>query len=151
VPAAGPWLFHTPDPSIAGGFLPASSTSWPVFLGLRDGTLHTLHGLRSEGIITFPSLHAGLAVLFAVALWRLRGLRWAALLLNILMLVATPLCGSHYLVDVIAGGALAALCWIAAVSLAARERPARSPQARITIESPSLATPRQTPVSHIAF
>ncbi|MBS0528598.1 MAG: phosphatase PAP2 family protein [Proteobacteria bacterium] len=120
IPAAGPWLFHVPDPSIANGFLPASSTSWPVFLGLRNGTLHTLYGLRSEGIITFPSLHAGLAVLFTAALWRLRGLRWPALLLNALMIAATPLCGSHYVVDVIAGSALAAVCWIGAMYVAGR-------------------------------
>ena len=51
------------------------------------------------------------------ALWRVRGIKWAALVLNALMLIATPAYGSHYFVDVIAGVALAALCWIAAVRL----------------------------------
>lgn len=145
IPAAGPWLFHTPDPSVANGFLPASSTSWPVFLGLRDGTLHTLHGLRSEGIITFPSLHAGLAILFAAALWRVRGLRWVALLLNALMLTATPLCGSHYVIDVIAGGAVAALCWIAAMRIAGTRTAslphAANPHATDLQIAPALTTP----------
>ena len=53
-PAVGPWLFLAVQPESANGFLPASSNSWPVFLGLRDGTLHTVYGLNSEGIITFP-------------------------------------------------------------------------------------------------
>jgi hypothetical protein len=112
-PAAGPWLFLDLQPAATNGFLPVSSTSWPVFLGLRDGTLHTVYGLRSEGIITFPSLHAALAVLFPAALWRVAGVRWIALGLNGLLLVATPAYGSHYVVDVIAGIVIAAVCWIA--------------------------------------
>ncbi len=112
-PAAGPWLFLDIQPASANGFLPVSSTSWPVFLGLRDGTLHTVHGLKSEGIITFPSLHAALGVLFPAALWRVAGVRWIALILNGLLLLATPAYGSHYVVDVIAGIVIAAACWIA--------------------------------------
>jgi hypothetical protein len=112
-PAAGPWLFHDIQAAGANGFLPLSSTSWPVFFGLRDGTLHTVYGLSSEGIITFPSLHAALGVLFPAALWHVRGVRWIALGLNGLLLIATPAYGSHYFVDVIAGILVAAACWIA--------------------------------------
>ncbi len=85
-----------------------------MFLGLRDGTLHTVYGLRSEGIITFPSLHAALGVLFPAALWRVKGVRWLALGLNILLVIATPAYGSHYVVDVIAEILIAAVCWVAA-------------------------------------
>jgi hypothetical protein len=125
-PAAGPWLFLAIQPESANGFLPASSTSWPVFLGLRDGTLHTVYGLNSEGIITFPSLHAALGVLFPAALWRVGGVRWIALALNSLLLIATPAYGSHYVVDVIAGIAVAAACWIAVariIDAASRPQP----------------------------
>jgi len=114
LPAAGPWLFLDLQPAMSNGFLPTSSTSWPVFLGLRDGTFDTIQGMHSDGIITFPSLHAALSVLFAAALWPVKGVRWAALALNGLMLAATPAYGSHYLIDVIAGVWLAAMCWIAA-------------------------------------
>ncbi|MGZ5875755.1 MAG: phosphatase PAP2 family protein [Bradyrhizobium sp.] len=112
-PAAGPWLFLNLQPENANGFLPTSSNSWPVFLGLRDGTLHTVYGLNSEGIITFPSLHAALGVLFPAALWRVSSMRWIALALNGLLLLSTPAYGSHYVVDVIAGIAVAAACWMA--------------------------------------
>jgi membrane-associated phospholipid phosphatase len=117
LPSVGPWVFLDLHPAMANGFLPTSSSSWPVFLGLRDGTFHTINGMNSEGIITFPSLHAALGILFAAALWRVRVIKWAALILNALMLIATPAYGSHYFVDVIAGVALAALCWIAAARL----------------------------------
>ncbi len=92
---------------MAKGFLPISSTSRPVFLELRDGTFHTINGMNSEGIITFPSLHAALGILFAAALWRVRGIKWAALVPDTLMLIATPAYGSHDFVGVIAGVALA--------------------------------------------
>jgi hypothetical protein len=116
-PAAGPWLFLEIEPASANGFLPASSSSWPVFLGLRDGTLHTVYGIRSEGIITFPSLHAALGVLFPAALWRVKGVRWFALGLNILLVLATPAYESHYVIDVIAGILIAAACWVAVARL----------------------------------
>jgi hypothetical protein len=112
-PAAGPWLYLNVKPESANGFLPTSSSSWPVFLGLRDGTLHTVYGLNSEGIVTFPSLHAALGVLFPAALWHVSSIRWLVLALNGLLLLATPAYGSHYVVDVFAGIAIAAACWIA--------------------------------------
>ncbi len=114
VPATGPWLFLGLQPGEFNGFLPVSASSWPAFLGLRDGTLHAIAGANSEGIITFPSLHASLAVLFAAALWGIRTLRWVGLGWNAMMLIATPAYGSHYFVDVLAGIAIAAACWIAA-------------------------------------
>jgi membrane-associated phospholipid phosphatase len=85
-----------------------------VFHGLRDGSFRTLMGLGSEGIITFPSLHAALGLLFMVAVWPLRYLRWVMIALNLLMIGATPIDGGHYFSDVIAGLAIAALCWWAA-------------------------------------
>ena len=125
-PAAGPWLYLNIQQDGANGFLPTSSSSWPVFLGLRDGTLHTVYGLKSEGIITFPSLHAALGVLFPAALWRVSGIRWIALALNGVLLISTPAYGSHYVVDVIAGIAVAVPCWLAVsclLDVASRSQP----------------------------
>ena len=52
------------------------STSWPVFYGLRDGTFRFLVAVGAEGIITFPSLHAALAVIVIAAIWPVAVLRW---------------------------------------------------------------------------
>ena len=139
-PAAGPWLFLDIQPAMANGFLPVSSTSWPVFLGLRDGTLHTVYGLNSEGIITFPSLHAALGILFATALWQVSVVRWIALGLNGLMLIATPAYGSHYVVDVIAGILIAAVCWVAAARLFAANAET-TPKHLATIKHPPSIVP----------
>ena len=108
LPAAGAWPYYglaATDPEI----LPAVSTSWPVFHGLRDGTFRLLVAVGSEGIITFPSLHAALAVIVVAALWPVAVLRWVFLALNTAMLIATPIDGSHYFIDIMAGIALAAV------------------------------------------
>ena len=119
LPAAGVWLHYgliEADVRI----VPVVSTVWPVFTGLRDGSMRALVALGAEGIITFPSLHAALAVIMAVALWPIRLLRWPILIVNTVMLGATPVDGAHYLIDVIAGVAIALLSLIAAQAVVTR-------------------------------
>ncbi len=113
LPAAGVWLYYGLTEADAR-VVPVVSTVWPVFTGLRDGSMRALVALGAEGVITFPSLHAALAVILIFALWPIRLLRWPTLVLNIVMLGATPIDGAHYLIDVIAGVVIAALSLIAA-------------------------------------
>src|SRR5262249_14325691 len=75
---------------------------------LRAGTLRTLDLEHFGGAVTFPSFHAAAAILYAWALWPLRWVRPFSLAVNGLMLVATPIGGGHYLVDVLAGVMVAA-------------------------------------------
>src|SRR5205085_8924479 len=96
LPAAGAWPYYGLSATDAAPILPVVSASWPVFDGLRDGSLRTLVAVGSEGIITFPSLHAGLAVIVIIAAWPLPVLRWVFLAVDATMLVATPIDGSHY-------------------------------------------------------
>jgi hypothetical protein len=115
LPAEGPWLYYgITDDAFA---MPLSHTSWPVFFGLRDGSLRLLTGVGTEGVITFPSLHAALAVLLVAALWPVPIARWVAVAVNSLMLVATPIDGSHYFVDILAGIGIAAFSLAAALGL----------------------------------
>lgn len=118
LPAEGVWLHY----GLKGdaGTLPTSHTSWPVFLGLRDGSYRIVEAIGSEGIITFPSLHAALAVILTSALWPVPVARWLGLSVNVLMLAATPIDGSHYLVDVLAGIFIAICSLVAARALVAR-------------------------------
>jgi membrane-associated phospholipid phosphatase len=120
LPAYGVWMHHGLQAE-AGSILPASHTSWAAFGALRDGTLRLLVASGSEGIITFPSLHAALGVIFLLALWRVPLVRWAGVVVNVLMIAATPIDGSHYLVDVIAGVAIALICWFGAGAFARRK------------------------------
>jgi PAP2 superfamily protein len=70
---------------------------------LRAGALRTLDLGHLLGVVTFPSFHAATAVLYGWALWPLRWARPLNLAVNGTMLLATPICGGHYLVDVLAG------------------------------------------------
>lgn len=118
VPAKGAWLYF--GMTDATGPLPISHTSWPVFFGLRDGSFRLLTGDGGEGIITFPSLHAALGVILIVAFWPMARARWIAMAINSLMLMATPIDGSHYFTDVLAGIAIALLSFTAARAIVMR-------------------------------
>lgn len=61
------------------------------------------HILRYTGIVSFPSFHAAMAVLFAYACRGMWLIFPAAIGLNALMIIGTPYEGDHYVVDVIAG------------------------------------------------
>ena len=79
------------------------------FMSLRDGTIARFDFASMQGLITFPSYHAGLS---AVTFWgfyqaRVNWLRMPAMTLAFLTIVSTPIDGGHYLVDVLAGVAVA--------------------------------------------
>ena len=76
-------------------------------LALRDGSLRHLELFKITGIVSFPSFHAASAVLYIWALWPVRYVGGAAVVLNILMMASTPVIGAHYMIDVFGGVALA--------------------------------------------
>ncbi len=94
---------------VLSGALPA--TGRPGVLGMQHidelnairGGHWTLMSANGGGIVTFPSVHAVLAVIYSYVARH----RWWALLavapLNLVMLISTPTVGGHYLADVIAG------------------------------------------------
>jgi membrane-associated phospholipid phosphatase len=114
LPAMGTYalLNFTPDPNI---FTPGAYLEQLRDLPLvRDGSLRTLDFNALAGIITFPSFHAAAAALYLWAFWPVRWIGPIALVVNVAMLLATPICGGHYFVDVFAGIAVAGLAIIAA-------------------------------------
>lgn len=108
--------------AIGSNFFPAAGTfsyfkidEWrgihlPHYMQLRGTALLTYPLQEMQGIITFPSYHAALAVIFIYIHRRQRIIFPLALMLNVLMLIATPVFGGHYLIDVIAGVSLAMVC-----------------------------------------
>ena len=61
--------------------------------------------------------------LYIWAFWSVRAARFPALLVNALLIAATPIDGGHYFVDVIAGLVVAALAICAARALGGRPAP----------------------------
>jgi membrane-associated phospholipid phosphatase len=73
----------------------------------------------ARGLIGFPSFHAALAMMAAWYAGRVRSLRWPALILNVCVMISTPIQGGHHLIDVVAGIGVAAFA-IAVSELVAR-------------------------------
>jgi membrane-associated phospholipid phosphatase len=118
MPATGTYdfLHVTTDPNV---FTPGAYLDQLKDLPMvRDGSLRHLELMKLTGIVTFPSFHAAAATLYLWALWPVRWSRPIAVVANVAMLLATPLGGGHYFVDVFAGIAIAAAAimtaqWIA--------------------------------------
>lgn len=60
-----------------------------------------------RGLVSAPSFHTASAILYIAAAWPFRRLRWPLLALNGAMLLSTPVEGTHYLADMIAGALVA--------------------------------------------
>lgn len=75
--------------------------------GLRDGTGRVLDLTQLMGIVSFPSYHATLAALFIWCAGELPRHRVGLTAWAVLTIVATPVFGGHYLIEVLAGLALA--------------------------------------------
>ena len=120
LPAIGTYAyFHLwPDPSVfSTGSYATSADSIPL---LRGGTMRVLDITQLVGIVTFPSFHTCAAVLYLWAFWPVRWMRPLSLASNGMLLIATPIGGGHYFIDIIAGAAIAVLAIAAAKWLAAR-------------------------------
>ena len=120
VPAIGTYglLGVQPDPNVftPGGYV-AQAQNLPL---VRDGTLRELSYRSLVGVVTFPSFHAASAVLYLWAFWPVRRLGPVAAAANIMMLLATPVVGGHYFIDIFAGIAVAIAAIAAATCIARR-------------------------------
>ena len=86
----------------------------------------------AQGLIGFPSYHAVLALLVVWYARELPVIRWIALGINAVVLLATPIQGGHHVVDVLAGFLVAAVTILLtgyAVRFAARSG------SRVTLEA----------------
>lgn len=86
----------------------------PDLLAAHSGRPLHLDLTKAHGIITFPSYHAALGLLALLGAWSNRWLRWPFFLINILMIVATPIDGGHYFSDVLGGLSIATASYLLA-------------------------------------
>jgi membrane-associated phospholipid phosphatase len=91
-----------------------------ILADIRSGNWSVLSYSRAEGIVTFPSFHTALAIMFTYVV---RHDRWALAVfapLNALMILSVPTVGGHYLVDLFGGAAVAAISILVVQSLRQR-------------------------------
>ena len=120
LPALGPYEFFrvtaADHPHIA--LITEAKMTAPI-MWLRAADFSVPMPEVTVGLISFPSYHSATAVIYMWAGWRTPYLRWGIIAVNGIMLLATPVHGSHYLVDVIAGVAIAAATIVAVRSMVA--------------------------------
>lgn len=122
-PAVGGYVhFHIPYESMPGVEVLSAWKSPELLIKLHSGEVSTLNFDSLNGIITMPSFHAASAVLLAWGYGQIKWLRWPFLALNIVMLVSAVPIGGHYLVDIVAGVAVACLSIFLTTSLTRRHR-----------------------------
>lgn len=104
-PAAGPFatLWHGSVP-----YMPLSALYQDqVIQALRHHQINSIDLGQLHGLVCAPSFHAASAVIYIVTASRIPALRWPIAGLNIVMLMATPVEGTHYLTDLLSGMAVA--------------------------------------------
>ena len=107
-PALGPFEHYGIPQAARNVAMPQEQAFLADFRALRDGTFRDFVVARAEGLTAFPSFHTIMAMLFALA-FRGTILHWPAFALGVLTIVATPVMGGHYFVDLLGGVAVFAL------------------------------------------
>jgi membrane-associated phospholipid phosphatase len=108
LPARAALAHYAPDPELFENLNRATGLyHLPAIHALRTDPAHMLDLWNLPGLVTFPSFHTAMGV---VAIYCSRGtpwLFWPSLAVNLVMIASTPVFGSHYGIDVIAGAAVA--------------------------------------------
>ncbi len=99
---------HYGEPSDILAMLPSGAGLFhlPIVEAYRSQALDTVDIRYLQGVVTFPSFHAVMALLAAYALQDVRGLAAPAWIWGGLIIVSTIPVGGHYAIDLLAGGAL---------------------------------------------
>ncbi|WP_092090323.1 phosphatase PAP2 family protein [Bradyrhizobium brasilense] len=106
VPATTAWThLHLSDTEISSfRNLPLSSDGWiDELIRIREGSLRSLRNFQGKGLIAFPSFHCAAALILIWASWNILWLRIPMTLVNLGMILATPIVGGHYVTDLIGG------------------------------------------------
>lgn len=111
VPAkTAPLFFGVGEPAMPYFALGGNDHFGGVLDALRSGHPMLINRERLVGIVTFPSFHASLAVLLIWVYWRWKWFRGPAVALNLASLPAALYIGAHYLIDILVGALMAAVC-----------------------------------------
>ncbi|GAA2819615.1 PAP2 superfamily protein [Aminobacter aminovorans] len=97
-----------------------------AFFDIRDGASRLISLDQPQGLIAFPSYHCTLSVLTMMAFRKVRIWFWPVLVLNLAVILSTPIDGGHHLADALAGILVAFFAWKMAEALSAAVEGRRS-------------------------
>jgi len=124
-PAYGPFatLWHGPAPYMTESGL-YESLLVPL---LRSHVMREVDLGNLRGLVEAPSFHTASAVLYIAAAWPFARIRKPILLVNLAMLLATPVEGTHYLADMLAGATVAVVA-LGVIAMVRRRLPVQPDQ-----------------------
>jgi membrane-associated phospholipid phosphatase len=117
---------------------------------LRTHEVHAIDPGALRGLVSAPSFHTASAVIFIATAWRFRQIRWPVTIVNLAMLLATVVEGTHYLTDMLSGGivavfsitAVATLCsWLGRAPVADAAPPVMTEPWPVGVVEPRLTSP----------
>jgi hypothetical protein len=107
IPAANAMIYADGVPRDLSTLPDGGHSYFPTLEGIRNGTFRIIDFQQLDGLISFPSFHTANSLLFVWVLWPMRLFRVVLVPLDLLLIAATPLCGSHYVMDIAGGAAVA--------------------------------------------
>jgi membrane-associated phospholipid phosphatase len=108
LPAYGPMIHFSSITSQLDTIREFGWLHWPHYEALRSPGPHKLVLEQLPGLTTFPSFHTAMGLLLVYAMRERWYLLIPATFYSTVMIAGTPLFGSHYFVDLIAGAMLTA-------------------------------------------
>lgn len=136
-PAAGPFVHFAIDPALIAGTNPNTLLTSDVIELARSGGMVTPLQM-SGGLVSIPSIHTAGGLLTAWLAWREWRLRAALVPFTGALLIATPVDGSHYFVDMFAGAITAGIALRLALDIERRCARSFLSPATATAASPAL-------------
>ncbi len=111
-PAAGALATIRPPESFLHANSPFVDLAYKqTFFDLRSGVLSLISLQGAKGLIAFPSYHCTLSMLVVLAFWKMRWLFVPVAVLNLCVLLSTPVDGGHHMIDGLAGALVAGFSW----------------------------------------
>lgn len=108
--------------------MPAQMKSLLITIdGLRSDAIQTVRLDNLQGLVTFPSFHTAGGLLLAWAALAIPYFRWCGVMLNVALIVSTPLVGGHYFIDLLGGAIVAAVSILIAEQYYRRQTTAAAP------------------------
>jgi membrane-associated phospholipid phosphatase len=125
------WVFPVAGPFVAFGHTGLPQAGYTEhYLAMRAHAMAAIPLDDPRGIVSFPSYHAAAAVLLSYLLRGIPVLFPVSLVVNAAMILGTPVLGGHYLVDVLAGLAVAGATILVIERVTGGQRIARLPLLR---------------------
>ena len=144
VPAANAVIYIDKMPTDVSTLPDGRHSYFPALEALRAGTLRIINFNAMDGLISFPSFHTANAILIVWTLWPISFLQFILLPLNLLLIASTPLCGAHYVIDIV-GGAAVAFAAILVTSHLARSPRGRASKSLVTQEPEAISALKVPP------